>query len=203
VCVCAWWSALRAAAVGCVCVCYPLCVSSLGLYRPPYAHAPARAHTTTITITATTAANGLSDKVTVIRGKVEEVVLPEKVDVIVSEPMGFMLVHERMLESYIAARDLFLKPGGLMMPTTGTVFMAPFSDRALYAEQVRTKAAADGRAQFSFSRGGWGGKVGPRVRAAHHPPPHVPRHHAPTLDQRLLACETPSCAALRCVVGAF
>ena len=73
---------------------------------------------------------------TVIRGKVEEVVLPEKVDVIISEPMGFMLVHERMLESYIAARDLFLKPGGLMMPTTGTIFFAPFTDRTLYQEQV-------------------------------------------------------------------
>lgn len=81
------------------------------------------------------AANGLSDRVTVIRGKVDEVTLPEKVDVIVSEPMGFMLVHERMLESYIAARDLFLKPGGLMMPTTGTIYIAPFSDRTLYAEQ--------------------------------------------------------------------
>lgn len=83
------------------------------------------------------AANGLSDRVTVIRGKVEEVKLPEKVDVIVSEPMGFMLIHERMLESYIAARDLFLKPGGLMMPTTGTIFFCPFTDAALYKEQVR------------------------------------------------------------------
>jgi histone-arginine methyltransferase CARM1 len=84
------------------------------------------------------AANSLGDKIKVIRGKVEEVVLPEKVDVIVSEPMGFMLVHERMLESYIAARELFLKPGGLMMPSTGVIFFAPFTDRALYAEQVRS-----------------------------------------------------------------
>uniref|UniRef100_A0A7S1C457 type I protein arginine methyltransferase n=1 Tax=Bicosoecida sp. CB-2014 TaxID=1486930 RepID=A0A7S1C457_9STRA len=80
-------------------------------------------------------ANGMSDRIKVIKGKVEEVELPEKVDVIISEPMGFMLVHERMLESYMAARDKFLKPGGLMMPTVGTIYVAPFSDDALYQEQ--------------------------------------------------------------------
>ena len=58
---------------------------------------------------------------------------------IVSEPMGFLLVHERMLESYIAARDRFLKPGGLMMPSWGTIYIAPFTDSTLYQEQVRTK----------------------------------------------------------------
>lgn len=55
--------------------------------------------------------NNLSDKVIVLPGKVEEVSVPEPVDVIVSEPMGYMLVNERMLESYVHARK-FLKPGG-------------------------------------------------------------------------------------------
>merc|ERR1712159_306855 len=40
--------------------------------------------------------------------------LYHQADIIISEPMGFMLVHERMLESYIAARDRFLKPSGTM-----------------------------------------------------------------------------------------
>ena len=40
-----------------------------------------------------------------------QVTLPEKVDVIVSEPMGYMLFNERMLESYLHAKK-FLKPGG-------------------------------------------------------------------------------------------
>ena len=39
-----------------------------------------------------------------------------KVDVLVSEPMGTLLVNERMLETYIFARDRFLKPGGRMFP---------------------------------------------------------------------------------------
>lgn len=36
---------------------------------------------------------------------VEEAELPEKVDIIISEPIGFLLVHERMLETYVIARE--------------------------------------------------------------------------------------------------
>ncbi|KHN88140.1 Histone-arginine methyltransferase CARM1 [Toxocara canis] len=35
--------------------------------------------------------NGLSDKIMVVAGRVEDVSIPEKVDVIISEPMGYML----------------------------------------------------------------------------------------------------------------
>lgn len=55
--------------------------------------------------------NGLTDRVVVIPGKVEEVTLPEQVDIIISEPMGYMLFNERMLESYLHAKK-FLKPNG-------------------------------------------------------------------------------------------
>ena len=37
-------------------------------------------------------ANGLEDVITVIQGKIEDVDLPEKVDIVISEPMGFLLV---------------------------------------------------------------------------------------------------------------
>lgn len=37
-------------------------------------------------------------------GKIEEIDLPEKVDVIISEPMGYMLYNERVLETYLHAR---------------------------------------------------------------------------------------------------
>ncbi len=40
---------------------------------------------------------------------------------LVSEPMGTLLVNERMLESYIFARDAFLKPGGKMFPQLGRI----------------------------------------------------------------------------------
>jgi len=85
-------------------------------------------------------ANGLSDIITVVRGKIEEVELPEMVDMIVSEPMGFLLVHERMLESYIVGRERFLKPrvssGSHMFPSTGKIRVMPFSDWQLHSEQA-------------------------------------------------------------------
>ena len=55
--------------------------------------------------------NKLEDKISVIMGKVEEVEVPETVDIIISEPMGYMLFNERMLESYLHAKK-WLRPGG-------------------------------------------------------------------------------------------
>ncbi|KAE9554964.1 hypothetical protein FO519_001861 [Halicephalobus sp. NKZ332] len=80
--------------------------------------------------------NNLADRITVIPGKIEEVDLPEKVDVIISEPMGYMLVNERMLESYMFGRK-FLKPGGRMFPTSGDLFFALFNDDALFMEYTQ------------------------------------------------------------------
>lgn len=59
----------------------------------------------------------------------------EKVDCLVSEPIGTFLFNERMLESYLCARDRFLKPGGKMFPNVGDLFIAPFSDPMLHWEQ--------------------------------------------------------------------
>ena len=55
--------------------------------------------------------NNLGQQIIVIPGKVEEVEVPEEVDTIISEPMGYMLFNERMLESYLHAKK-WLKPGG-------------------------------------------------------------------------------------------
>ncbi|KAL8162811.1 hypothetical protein V2J09_014300 [Rumex salicifolius] len=76
----------------------------------------------------------LSDRITVIKGKVEEVDLPEKADILISEPMGTLLVNERMLESYVIARDRFLVPNGKMFPGVGRIHMAPFCDEYLFVE---------------------------------------------------------------------
>lgn len=65
--------------------------------------------------------NGLENVVTVIRGRVEDIKLPdglESVDVIVSEWMGYGLLYESMLDSVLHARDRFLrKDGGVMAPS--------------------------------------------------------------------------------------
>ncbi|KAK1277748.1 putative histone-arginine methyltransferase CARM1 [Acorus gramineus] len=81
----------------------------------------------------------LGQRITVIRGKVEDVVLPEKADILISEPMGTLLINERMLESYVIARDRFLVPGGKMFPALGRIHVAPFSDEFLFVE-VSNKA---------------------------------------------------------------
>jgi histone-arginine methyltransferase CARM1 len=60
-----------------------------------------------------------ADRITVIKGKVEDIELPEKADILISEPMGTLLVNERMLESYVIARDRFMTPKGKMFPTVG------------------------------------------------------------------------------------
>ncbi|XP_038625443.1 histone-arginine methyltransferase CARM1-like [Tachyglossus aculeatus] len=77
--------------------------------------------------------NNLSDKIIVLSGKIEEVLLPESVDVVISEPMGYMLFNERMLESYLHSKK-WLKSKGMMFPTFGDIHLAPFSDEQLYME---------------------------------------------------------------------
>jgi len=57
-------------------------------------------------------ANNLKGKIVVIPGKIEEITLPELVDVIISEPMGYMLYNERMLETYLHAKK-WLLPNGM------------------------------------------------------------------------------------------
>uniref|UniRef100_A0A7S3U1M5 type I protein arginine methyltransferase n=1 Tax=Strombidinopsis acuminata TaxID=141414 RepID=A0A7S3U1M5_9SPIT len=59
-----------------------------------------------------------------------------KVDVLVSEPIGTLLFNERMIETYLCARDRFLKPGGKMFPNVGDLMVAPFSDAVLHWEQM-------------------------------------------------------------------
>lgn len=80
--------------------------------------------------------NGLSDKIQVIQGLVEDIMLPEKVDVIVSEWMGYCLLYESMLESVIVARDRWLKPGGLILPSLATLYLTPVCDDEIVVEKV-------------------------------------------------------------------
>lgn len=54
-----------------------------------------------------------------IQGKAEEVTLPvDKVDVIVSEWMGYFLLYESMLDTVLFCRDKWLVPGGAIFPVS-------------------------------------------------------------------------------------
>lgn len=68
--------------------------------------------------------NGYADVITVFECKAEEAELPEKVDIIVSEWMGYMLLYETMLPSVLHVRDRWLKPGGKMFPEKAVLHMA-------------------------------------------------------------------------------
>lgn len=81
--------------------------------------------------------NHLQDKVACIRGKIEDVSLPvPHVDIIVSEWMGYCLLYESMLDSVIYARDKYLAPDGLMVPSHATLRIAPLADSELIASHV-------------------------------------------------------------------
>ena len=67
----------------------------------------------------------MSHIVTVIQGTMETVDLPEKVDIIISEWMGYFLLRESMLDTVLHARDKFLKPGGALYPSHARLYMAP------------------------------------------------------------------------------
>lgn len=92
------------------------------------------------------------NRIVILPGKLEEVEIPKMledganleigestadqtesglVDILISEPMGYMLYNERMLESYVHAKK-FLKNNGLMFPSIGDTYCAPFNNEPLY-----------------------------------------------------------------------
>ena len=74
--------------------------------------------------------------ITLIKGKMEEVVLPvDKVDIIISEWMGYFLLYESMLDSVLYARDRYLVPNGLMFPDEATLYMAAIEDQEYKEEK--------------------------------------------------------------------
>lgn len=74
--------------------------------------------------------NGLSDKITLIRGKVEEIDLPvDCVDIIVSEWMGYFLLYESMLDTVLYARDKWLvRTNGIIFPDKAVMYLTAIED---------------------------------------------------------------------------
>eukprot|EP00898_Chlorokybus_atmophyticus_P005906 jgi/Chlat1/6316/Chrsp44S05883 len=90
------------------------------------------AHAGAARASAVIRANNLSNVITIIHGRVEDVELPEQVDCIISEWMGYCLLYECMLPSVLVARNRWLKTGGAMMPASATLLLAPFTDEERY-----------------------------------------------------------------------
>ena len=70
--------------------------------------------------------NKLENVIVVINELVENAELPvSKVDVIVSEWMGFYLLHESMLDSVLFARDKWLAEDGILVPSHAVIYTVP------------------------------------------------------------------------------
>jgi protein arginine N-methyltransferase 1 len=84
-------------------------------------------------------ANGFKDTITLIKGKVEEVELPdgiEKVDIIISEWMGYFLLYESMLDTVIFARDKWLAEEGMIFPDKASLFLCAIEDAAYRESKI-------------------------------------------------------------------
>ena len=88
--------------------------------------------------------NGYQDTIEVIQGRVEDFstqqrIGKQKVDIIISEWMGYGLLFEGMLDSVLRARDMYLKPDGIMVPSHCNIRLAPISDADWIAENTGEK----------------------------------------------------------------
>lgn len=60
----------------------------------------------------------------------------EKVDIIISEWMGYFLLFEGMLDSVLYARDKWLAPNGIMAPSQTEILISAFGDGDWYDDKV-------------------------------------------------------------------
>lgn len=83
--------------------------------------------------------NHLDHIVTIIKGKVEEIELPDgitKVDIIISEWMGYCLFYESMLDTVLYARDKWLKEDGMLFPDRANLFITGIEDRQYKDDKI-------------------------------------------------------------------
>ena len=93
------------------------------------------------------AANRVDEVIKVVSGKIEEIELPEQVDMIISEPMGYMLLNERMLETFLHAKKFLSGPYHVCLIFIGVCSELPASfcnsiNRACVAPSPPANAAA-------------------------------------------------------------
>lgn len=83
------------------------------------------------------AANNFSDRIVLIKGKMEQVTLPvDSVDVIISEWMGYFLLYESMLDTVLWARDRYLKADGAILPNRTVLYLTAIEDAQYRHEKI-------------------------------------------------------------------
>jgi protein arginine N-methyltransferase 1 len=71
------------------------------------------------------ARNGFADRMVAVRGSSTDIVLPERADVIVCDQIGGFVYDAGVLDFFDDARRRLLKPGGTLVPSAFTLFIAP------------------------------------------------------------------------------
>ena len=84
--------------------------------------------------------NNFEKTIQFCKGRIEEVKVPvAKVDVIVSEWMGYLLFFEGMFDSVIHARDKYLAKGGTLFPNQEVIYVSGFEDQEFGAGAEKYK----------------------------------------------------------------
>ena len=82
------------------------------------------------------ARNNSSDRIICVRGNIEEVKLPEPVDIIISVFTGNFLLQEDLLPSLFYARDKYLRKGGTLVPDRAKMEVAPVTTKGLFEKNI-------------------------------------------------------------------
>jgi predicted RNA methylase len=81
-------------------------------------------------------ANRLEERLVFLQGTIEDVELPEPVDIIVSACAGNLLLAEDLLPSLFYARDRYLKPQGVLIPDRAAMKAVPVSAPELHHQRI-------------------------------------------------------------------
>ncbi len=80
-------------------------------------------------------ANGYQDRVVFIKGHSLEVELPEKVDLIIADQVGFGGEHG-LLRYFNDARSRLLNPGGILVPAEIDLYLAPVETQRMWSQII-------------------------------------------------------------------
>ena len=80
--------------------------------------------------------NKLENVITIMKGKAEDIDMPCKVDVIISEWMGYFLLFESMLDTVIFCRDNLLNKNGRIFPDKCNIQLVALGDEEFYNKKV-------------------------------------------------------------------
>mmetsp|Transcript_61090 Transcript_61090/g.71024 ORF Transcript_61090/g.71024 Transcript_61090/m.71024 type:complete len:344 (+) Transcript_61090:160-1191(+) len=92
--------------------------------------------------------NGLDHIITILQGKVEEQKIDDKVDIIISEWMGYFLLYESMLNTVLFARDTWGAPGVKLLPDKANMYVCGVEDEQYVHEKFDVWNNVEG---FDFS----------------------------------------------------